>query len=145
MQNLDVPDTKEFYQVAQLYIGADRQPWIIGRAPEMKYDKFLEEILKEKNLPIAWKEQEFFGEKVNVPSWQGQNGEYRVVGIGTCTKLNDVYHFFDADSLTYSKIDEAYLIDFQRLNPDFGYVICHAEPLRPQPITKFRVINGKKQ
>lgn len=76
MQNLEVPDTNNFYQVAQLYIGADRQPWIIRRAGDMKYDKFLEEILKAKGLQITWKQQKFLEEKVQVPSLQGKNGEY---------------------------------------------------------------------
>ena len=143
MQNLDVPDVKDSYQVAQLYIGIDRQPWIIGRAGDRKYSKLIEDILRAKDIPVTWEEQNFLEERVQVPSLQGSNGKYNVVGIGNCIKSGDVYHFIDVDSWTYNKkIDEDHLKDFQRLNPDFKCKIYRQMPPKPQPLRNFRLVRG---
>ena len=146
MQNLDVPDIRGFYQVAQLYVGRERQPWIIGHPTEVQYSEFLEQILIRRNLPIQWEVQETPGQiilPVEVPSLQGPNGEYVVKGLGKCTKVGSTYIFLDEDIWTYDKLtSEEHLGDFKRLNPDFKYEIYRQEIPKPKPIRKFRLIKG---
>ncbi len=144
MQNLDVPDIKDFFRVAQLYIGINRQPWVIGNAGEMKSNKFLEHILSSKDLPISWEQREVAEEKIHVPSLQSPNGEYTVVGIGNCIKREEVYHFFDLYLPFYNaKIDDEHLKKFQQLNSDFKYEI-HRDKTREPTIRRFGLINGTK-
>ena len=145
MQNLEVPDIQDFYQVAQLYIGKDRQPWIIGLAGDKKLSKFLEGILQAKRIPITWEEQNFLEERVQVPSLQGSNNAYTVKGIGKCIKLRGTYLFSDVDSFTYNpKIDEEHLKEFQKLNRDFEYAVCRGESPKPQPLRNFKLMHGNK-
>ena len=145
MQNLEVPDIQDFYQVAQLYIGPKKEPWIIGRAGDWKLSKFLEEILQAKGIPITWEDQNFLEDRGQVPSLQGSNNEYTVKGIGKCMKLKGTYLFLDADSFTCNtKIDEEHLKEFQKLNRDFEYAVCRGEPPKPQPPRNFKLMHGNK-
>lgn len=75
---------------------------------------------------------------MTVPSLQGPNDEYSVVGLSSCVKIRDTYHFlseFDAESVIYDKvgIDEDHLKAFQLLNPEFKYEIHKETPPRPVP------------
>lgn len=138
MKNLDVPGTADIYRVAQIYIGKNREPWIIGKEDPIKSTQLLEGILTEKKLPIAWKPIKFGEETAMVPSLEGANGEYKVVGLSPFIKIGGKYIFlggFDSESLIYGNIgvDEAHLKAFQQLNPDFNYEINREVPARPGP------------
>ena len=138
MKTPDMPHTDEICRVAQLYIGPNREPWIIGKVDPIKSYQLLEQILTEKNLPIQRIPVKSGEEDVMIPSLESPNGEYNVVGLGSCVKISGKYHFleeFDSESLIYGNVgvDENHLKAFQQLNPEFKYEIHRKDPPRPGP------------
>ena len=139
MKNLDVPHTDEICRVAQIYIGQNREPWIIGRIDTpLKSYQLLERILTERNLPIQKIPIKSGEVEVMVPSLEGPNTEYTIVGLGSCVKISGKYHFlgeFNSESLVYWNVgvDENHLKAFQQLNPEFKYEIHREATARPQP------------
>lgn len=135
MKNYDVPDTNYAFNVIQLYISPESQPWIFGRSIQRRFGEILEEILKKHELPFEW----MTIEESSVPEAPALEnpGFYSVAGLSIGQIAGDTHHFFEIPSWTYSrettKIDEQHLKAFQRLNPEFKYEIHRYEPPQPGP------------
>jgi len=132
MINVEVPITYHMFKVIQLYLGRNREPWLIGKDTEKPFAKLLEDILTEKQIQVV--KHTTHGREV--PALENPD-QYSVAGFGTCRLIHDTYHFFDTSWEHRKKIDEPHLQQLQKLNPDFIYEVHRNEepepPLRVPP------------